>query len=773
MIRGGAWTIRSAEPKGDAKAIYRLCRLGLWIVGFGFAVALYGNADTVRDFRFEPQPLTDAIESFAEVTGFDVLAQGELLSGKTTVSVNGTMSASEALSRLLADTQLTYKFVSESTIVITERKPNLAEQSKQRKPNAESRETEYGRLVELAPFTVTASGSQSVLHVTQSDLRKRQATDLDDTLSIDPSITVGGSTGVAQKIYVRNLGEGLLNVSIDGAQQGGSLFHHIGRLWIEPELLKQVEVQPGVGDASDGPGTLGGAIRFETITPDDLLDDGRGTGGSLKLGYFGNTEGKKASVSLASRFNDTWSALVSQVASDYGRIEDGKGMRIEGSDTKKQVWLAKLVGELDQGESVWLSLETLSEEGNKLRRPEWAPGPENPVFPLKIDRATGVAGYAHRSKAVGWIDLEAKASFSESKLLQDAVWGEYAGEVETLQFDMRNRQAVNEHELEYGFDYREDKVKAGPTDGSEIHVEKGSVTGFFIQDSFRASETFVVNLGARVDFYRLRDSQGLEFSREGVSPNLGFVYDISHRLELSGGMAASYRGPGVNDAFRIYESSNAPDLKAEKALNSELGIRFGEGAFDMEAGVFRHRIDDVITNTLPWGTHYDNAGELETDGYFFRTSYATEQMRLSLQYNNADTTIGDRVATRYQYGSLVSTTGNTWVAEAAWTPRNGFSLGWNARAVEGIDDILIPVEVTEIAGTRIDKPGYVAHDVFLAWSPAAFDRMTVTVTVKNVFDKYYISHGSVEDLTGIPEFESVVGAPEAGRDLRLSVALRF
>src|SRR5690606_29969110 len=97
-------------------------------------------------------------------------------------------------------------------------------------------------IVHLAPFTVTTDHAQTVLQITEYDLAQRQATDLEDALSIDPSLTVGGSTGVAQKIYVRNLGEGLINVSVDGATQSGSLFHHIGRIAIEPDMLKQVEV---------------------------------------------------------------------------------------------------------------------------------------------------------------------------------------------------------------------------------------------------------------------------------------------------------------------------------------------------------------------------------------------------------------------------------------------------------------------------------------------------------------------------------------------------
>ena len=105
--------------------------------------------------------------------------------------------------------------------------------------------------VQLAPFTVEADGVQNILQITERDLSQRQASDLEDALSLDPSITVGGSTAVAQKIYVRSIGEAMLNVSVDGASQSGALFHHMGRNTIEPELLKRVEIQSGIGNAAE------------------------------------------------------------------------------------------------------------------------------------------------------------------------------------------------------------------------------------------------------------------------------------------------------------------------------------------------------------------------------------------------------------------------------------------------------------------------------------------------------------------------------------------
>ena len=634
-------------------------------------------------------------------------------------------------------------------------------------------ETSSGEIVELAPYTVSERGAQSVLHITQRDLDQRQATDLEDALSIDPSITVGGSTGIAQKIYVRNLGEGLLNVSIDGATQSGSLFHHIGRIAIEPDLLKQVEVQPGVGNASDGPGALGGAIRFITKDPGDLLAPNERAGALLKHGYFENTRGYKTSATGFGRTGGTWSGLASVVLSEHEEIEDGHGTRLAGSDTRQNVILAKAVGEFSHGQKLRVGFEALNEEGKKLRRPEWGPSPANPVFFMEAGRRTATVGYSVRPESTDWLDLQLNGSYTDADIMQDAAFGPYEGEIESVQFGLKNTQRLAAHRLTYGIDYLRDEVFAGPSSNPETVSEKGEVAGLFVQGEIAATKQLTFNAGARFDNYELHDRRSQTFEHDGFSPNAGFRYAFTPAFNLTGGVTTALRGPDINDAFRVDIAENDPNLDAEKARNYELRFLYRRAGFTVEAGGYVHRIKDVITNTLPWSRVYTNAGELKTDGVFGRVSHATRRTHLSLQYNHADTTINGQTATRYQYSSLVSRIGDTWVADAFWRPHDSVDLGWNGRLVQGLDDISIPAVITDGPVAYIDKPGYATHDLYVRWTPAFAPRVSLNLTVKNVFDKYYRSHGSVEDLTAIPGFAGVAGAPEQGRDIRLTVSVRL
>lgn len=110
---------------------------------------------------------------------------------------------------------------------------------------------------------VVVVGALTDVDLDRKAIQAIQANDLSDLFRNVPSVAVGGSLGIAQKIYVRGLEDSMLNVTIDGAPQRGTLFHHVGRVSIEPELLKSVQVQAGAGEADSGFGAIGGAIRFQ------------------------------------------------------------------------------------------------------------------------------------------------------------------------------------------------------------------------------------------------------------------------------------------------------------------------------------------------------------------------------------------------------------------------------------------------------------------------------------------------------------------------------
>src|SRR5690606_330095 len=137
----------------------------------------------------------------------------------------------------------------------------------------------------------------------------------------------------------------------DGAMLTGTLFHHIGRVTVDPELLERVEVQAGAGEATAGFGALGGAIRFRTKNPADLLAPGQRLGGIARGGYFSN-DGYRTSVSGFGRVNDDWSFLGSYVYVDRENMKDGGGGEQFGTAAEQKVGFLKLQGRLSERQAL-------------------------------------------------------------------------------------------------------------------------------------------------------------------------------------------------------------------------------------------------------------------------------------------------------------------------------------------------------------------------------------------------------------------------------------
>lgn len=90
--------------------------------------------------------------------------------------------------------------------------------------------------------TKVSSSSESL---TTDDLSLKQADHMSDLLRDIPGVDVGGTHSVNQRINIRGLGETNLDIRLDGASQHANMFHHIGNLTLNPDILKSADVQVG------------------------------------------------------------------------------------------------------------------------------------------------------------------------------------------------------------------------------------------------------------------------------------------------------------------------------------------------------------------------------------------------------------------------------------------------------------------------------------------------------------------------------------------------
>ncbi|MBY6208948.1 MULTISPECIES: TonB-dependent receptor domain-containing protein [Halomonas] len=610
-------------------------------------------------------------------------------------------------------------------------------------------------LASLAPIQVTADRiGDDEQRVDDDTLRRYQADDLQDIFSGMADVTVGGGgSPVAQKVYVRGLEDTLLNVTVDGATQSGYLFHHQGRLMVEPELLKSVSVSAGPGDATNGPGTLGGAIRFETKDPDDLLRPGESIGGLLKAGYFSNTDGYKASASLFGRINDDWSAMATLVDSDHDDYEDGDGNTQPFTGTELQSGFAKVVGQLTDEQRIAISYERSEDEAYRKHRPHWVPSVRNPVFDQEMVRETITGKYRFNSLDNDWLDLEFTVYDTDASLEHiDGPYGTYLGELDSYGADLRNTSYLGDHTLTYGIDYRHDEGSLNSD------TETGSVTGLYIQNDYHVTDRLTLSAGTRYDWYELDENgTGQSFDESGFSPNLGVSFDATEQLNLYGGWARAIRGTQVKELFVLDYYRNAEDRKEETSDNYEVGAIYRQGNLYVSGEAFITKIDDVVGQEGYTGV-LNNIGELETRGFTAKIGYDWERVSASIAYSQSSPELNGEPLNDDNF-SLGTSVGDSWIANLNYQATDSLDIGWSSRFTE---------RLTDVADGYSEKAGFAVHDVYAQWQPLSDDQLTLSLTVNNLLDKQYYDHASYAVYGDV-----AAGLPEAGRDIRANVAYRF
>ncbi|MEM7562344.1 MAG: TonB-dependent receptor [Pseudomonadota bacterium] len=641
--------------------------------------------------------------------------------------------------------------------------------------------------------SVVIVGETTNTEITPEALEFQQANDLSDIFRHIPSVSVGGSVGIAQKVYVRGLEDNLLNITVDGAPQTSTLFHHVGKVFIEPELLKEVEVQAGAGEATSGFGAIGGSIRFKTKSADDLLREGQNFGGLIKGNIWSN-DGNKTSISLFGRLGEDWGVVTSFVNSEQEDMEDGDGDDILATAADQDLGFVKFSGDLTDDQHLSLSFEKRDESAEFGVRPNWQVLEGDDLFPMDGERETFVVN--HSLNHSDSLNLETTVYQTESVLIQDRFdrWGEYQAAVESIGFDIRNTSYLGDHRIVVGFEMRDDEVVSeylGPDamwmpwawdPAIRSVTEEGEVFGIYAQDHWQLNEDLLISFGARFDEYDLEQvTYDDQTDSDGFSPNIGLRYSLNDNLELSAGYAEAFRGKEIGDGFTNERDPAAPsldeDLEPETAENTEIGIEYRDEKLALKASIYRSQIDDVILDQLYQGTFYENVGELETDGIELGVAYQWDDLHVSANYSRNEAELNGNTLEGYEHIGLGNARGDTLNLQFSyqWSPQ--LELGWYVTHVRDLNDIEVLFRDEDLGFVptteEIDKPGYTVHDIYLSWRPMSIKGMTFNVAVLNLLDEEYRDHSSVGDYGDIAGYETVVGLNEPGRDLRLSVSYQF
>lgn len=616
--------------------------------------------------------------------------------------------------------------------------------------------------------TLTVTGQQDAaldISIDQDSLEKSQASNLKDIFKDEAQVSVGGGSAISQKIYVRDLESTMLNVTIDGAKQSSNNFHHQGNISIEPELIQQVQVQAGAGDALSGAGALAGSISFTTKDPEDLLNAGERFGALVKGSYGSNANTYKASLSLYGALTDNWSAMATIVQTEADDYTDGDGDEAGYTAYDQQNGLVKLVGKFENNQRLSFSFDNRIDDGEKLFRTNWSAN-STYAIDLEADRATSKVEYSINPTDNKWLALETNAYYTENHILRlnDAA----DGTIETYGFDIRNASQFAEHLVTYGFDYHNDTSNYTSNDQTTTNVDESDVYGIYLQAQLQLAQAWLLNVGSRFDVYQTTDASGQDFEDKGFNPNISLQFTPQDNLQLELGYAQAMRGVGVMESFLMYDGSsyeNSADLSAETAENFEFSVDYQLRGVGLSATVYHSTIDDVIAtgdyirgDGNPYYT-YDNRGELVTKGLSLGINYSWQALQTSVIYNHNTSELNGKPLDDYDL-SLGTSTGDKINTNVNYQWSNSLEFGWSATFVTRLNDVHDDFD---------EKAGYGVHDVYGQWLPLNDDALKVTLSISNLLDKTYRDHATY----GVNSAYNYEGDKAPGRDFKIALAWAF
>ncbi len=620
--------------------------------------------------------------------------------------------------------------------------------------------------------------------ISSEALTRRQATSMRDIFALEPSVDVGGGATNARRLYLNGIEATNLNISIDGARQGRNLFQHRGNLTgLDPALLKRVEIDTAAGQ--QGPGALGGSVRFETLDAQDLLD-APGAGARVRLGYGSADRSEQGGLTAYARAGEHLGFLAHVSAANRDDYRTGSGTRVSRSASDDRDYLIKL-SLLDlEGHDVRFSANRHDSSGIYARGSHgsdagYLPDPpptSGPSVPRqqKTVRESYALNHRYRHDSP-WIDWRASAYLNDHTLSYPA------DPIQPLDTREHGAALSNTFTAELG------TVYATTTLGGDYFEEKGTTRQLMRPEVGLTGDSLSTrseNLGLYVQQqlewgpvglsagYRLDDYQSefgpIELSGTRGSPNARVDYDLTEQWSLFAGYREASRAAGtipIGWLGRLHgetEQLGGP-LREERSRQKEAGVAYQQ--------VSAITPGDLLTASVTY-FETDLSGLIEIPGSggmpaaWIRNAdtITVEGWRASLQWqlDRISTQLGLQHRSVERNGEALgivrrgaADSGDQVMWDTRWQATPEWQLGYTLNAVSRLKDV---------PQGQPQRPGYAVHGAQLAYQPQAVAGLEVNLAIHNLLDKQYADQTSLySSLTGVVE--------EPGRDIRLSATYAF
>lgn len=569
--------------------------------------------------------------------------------------------------------------------------------------------------------------------LTEEDLETLQPADVSELFSRESTVTVSGGGGPAKRIHVLGMEQSTLAVSVDGVPQVATSWHHTGSNVIDPAFLKRVEVEAGAAAADAGFAAAAGAVRYETVSAADMLEEGRDTGGRASLSYGSNGRGLAATLAGYGRAGGLdW--LVMLHGTDGKDYENGDGVQILGTEPASRNLLAKLGYEFED-HRIELSYEKGRDDADRLIKMNMdLIGDE--LHPLKIDRETLRIGYSSTNPTANW-DPEVSLYLSRQGYWRPNYSTRTNGNM-ILDEDLFGGKVQNTFDVGLG------RITAGIDFGQHDYAVDNygnllpryrnfstSQVGAYVQGRFEFANNVSLSTGLRHDMQRFTDWNGARFSDSGASANATLSWRVNDGIEVFAGASRTWLGYVVGDYAYVHARGAAfhtdPDFAPGEAENYKIGANLagnnwhgGITFFDTRLRGFPLYDTDMLTND----------DEYRSKGFTLNATLDLGDTRLGATYTRADVTV-DGVPAVPSSGVVmpVGDTATLFVDHEipAWNAKVGASLAW-------ADSI----QSDEAAALGFyEQPSYTVVNAYAEWTPASHRNMTLRLSVENLFDETY------------------------------------
>ncbi|ECF6083962.1 TonB-dependent hemoglobin/transferrin/lactoferrin family receptor [Salmonella enterica subsp. houtenae] len=629
-------------------------------------------------------------------------------------------------------------------------------------------------------LTVTATGNprsafeapMMVSVIDTTDPENQTAASAADLLHSVPGITLSGTGRTnGQDVNLRGYDRRGVLVLVDGVRQGTDT-GHLNSTFLDPALIKRVEIVRGPSALLYGSGALGGVIAYNTVNASDLLMESQqygfrvfGTGGtgdhSLGMGAsaFGRTDNLDGLIAWSSR--------------DRGDLRQGDGSTAPNDESINNM-LAKGAWKIDGAQALSGSLRYYNNAAQEPKNPQEvaATSASNPMTDRSTIQRDMQLSYKLAPQGNDWLSAESTVYWSEARINAQNLdnTNEYR-EQTTKGGKVENRSRLftdsfASHLLTYGGEYyRQEQKPGGATTGfpeAKIDFSSG-----WLQDEITLRDLPVTLLGGtRYDNYRGSSDGYADVDADKWSSRAGMTISPIDWLMLFGSYAQAFRAPTMGEMYndskhfsigRFYTNYWVPNpnLRPETNATQEygFGLRFdnlmlSDDALEFKASYFDTNAKDYISTTVDFAartTMSYNVPNAKIWGWDVMTKYTADLFSLDLAYNR---TRGKNTDT----GEYISSINPDTVTSKLNIPlaHSGFSVGWIGTFAN---------RSTHVSSQYTKQPGYAVNDFYVSYQgQQALKGMTTTLVLGNAFDKAYWS----------PQ-----GIPQDGRNGKIFVSYQW